>query len=184
MLRVARWLVASALLPGCGGQTQAQVASTPDSGNSPDVGTDDAPGSGVPDGACHSSADCDESHFQGCFGPSGCQGGCESLPACTEDSQCDAGTVCQGPLQGGCVMEGDLNCAPPCTRDSDCSLYTQHCSGGHCGPIPCDKCPSYLSCANGACAARACTSDADCPGGYCVNGTCMGTLGTCSGECG
>lgn len=180
MLRMTRWLAASAFLLGCGGQTQAPVGSTPDSGHRPDAG----PGTRVPDGSCRTTADCDESQFQGCFGPSGCQGGCESLPSCTEDSQCDAGTVCQGPMQGSCVMEGDLNCAPPCTSDGDCALPTQQCSGGHCAPIPCDQCPPYLSCTNGACAAKACTSDADCPGGYCVNATCMGTLGTCSGECG
>jgi hypothetical protein len=180
---MTRWLVVSALVSSCGGLAQGPMASTPDSGSS-DTGSDAAPDTNLPDGACHSNADCDESLYQACFGPSGCQGGCEESPTCLQDSQCDAGTVCQGPIRGSCRAESDLICAPPCRSDGDCSNYTQQCSGGHCAPIPCDKCPSYLSCANGTCAARSCTSDANCPGGYCVNSACRGTLGTCSGPCG
>ena len=78
--------------------------------------------------------------------------------------------------------DGGTFCFPPCTADGDCN-YWQACVSGHCDGLPCAKCPTYLSCASGACAPTSCMSDADCPGGYCVDNACLGSLGSCTAPC-
>jgi hypothetical protein len=146
-----------------------------------------APDAGLPDGACRSDNDC-SGGFTLCVGAyyPGCL--CESALGCASDSDCDAGDVCRGgtPLLSACLTGGadsGMICAPPCRTSSDCFYWEECLPNGHCQPLPCDKCPSYLSCPGASCQAKACTSDGDCPGGYCVDDTCQGQLGTCQGEC-
>jgi hypothetical protein len=141
---------------------------------------------GLPDGACRSNADCPQSGnfaFTTCAGPAGAGGCvCEELPSCTDDSQCDAGAFCTSDAGvPACHGPGSF-CFPECHSARDCQ-YWQACTGGRCVAMPCDQCPSYLSCGSGACAPKSCAGDGDCPGGYCVDSTCSGTLGTCVPEC-
>jgi hypothetical protein len=151
-----------------------------------DAQEEDAGGadSGLPDGACLSNADC-PGDFMYCASPysGGCV--CEQIPACTVDSECDGGEVCRnGPDVVGCSLGDGMSdfCAPPCAGDDQC-YYWQECTGGHCLALPCDRCPTYLSCGAAGCARKACTTPADCPGGLCVSGQCLGAPGTCTPGC-
>jgi hypothetical protein len=144
--------------------------------------------------ACRSSLDCSGQFLPGegdyCSGPYEgydlCL--CEQVPTCTMDSECDRGSVCREDpfVNPECLMrEGDsgLVCTTPCTIDSQCAPTDKCEDGGHCLPRTCGQCPSYFSCASGACVIPNCSTDANCPGGYCVNGTCAGLLGVCKGSC-
>jgi hypothetical protein len=145
--------------------------------------------------ACRSNSDCpgpsSSSAGYSCLGPYefsfGCA--CEPIVGCTMDSECDGGSVCREDptITPNCLMRGGgdsgLVCSTPCTTDSQCAPTDKCEHGGHCLPRTCDECPSYFSCAAGACNIPNCSKDTDCPGGYCVFGSCAGALGICERNC-
>lgn len=160
----------------CGGTTLASA----DAGTGPDA----APDSGDDSRGCHSTDDCTGQPGTTCEGPYGTGGCvCQTAPSCTEDSQCDAGTVCGHILEGVCQGYESLHCFAPCTSDSECTPTDACSSDGHCEPRTCANCPSYFTCSNDICLEPSCTTDSQCPGGFCVNGSCAVSLGMCTPEC-
>jgi hypothetical protein len=153
---------------------------------------------GVVPGACRTDADCPAEHrgINGggfvaytCIGPSvrvRCGphiGG--PAPACSVDSQCNAGQICRPDPTVPTGRNGpSAFCVEACAADLDCTA-TETCeSSGHCRPRSCAECPSYFACTNGSCIVPTCTADSDCPGGgYCVNTRCAGSLGSCELSC-
>jgi hypothetical protein len=159
---------------------------TPVSTSTPSGPPDSGPttsSSPPPQGSCHTAADCPP--YNNCLGPISDESICIAVEGCTNNSQCDDGTICStgsGPQPSG--GGGGKGCRPPCQSAEDCNYWESCQSDGTCKALPCAQCPAYLSCTQGACAAKACESDSDCPGAYCVDQTCFATLGTCEAECG
>jgi hypothetical protein len=88
--------------------------------------------------------------------PGGCCPGLTCVSACTTDSQCLEGYVC----------DPDHHCrAQTCSSDGDCGPNFVCPPTGGKGPAHCQRKPCALA--------------ADCPLGYCVEGACYGSLGTC-----
>ena len=160
-------------------------AATPDAHATHDAAASKDTGTGLPDGACRLASDCpDMTSF--CGGPVTAASLCLAEEPCGifDGGICPQGEVCSTG-SGAQTEDGGLACRPPCGSNDDCN-YWEACdtSTGLCGPLSCDKCPSYLSCTTGSCAPKACNTDSQCPGGFCVDNTCFATLGSCEGECG
>jgi hypothetical protein len=184
--RLASSLTLLLCLAGCGSVATAHTdagAVKADARSGSDAGSPDA-------GGCRKDTDCPmASDGQLCIGPVApfAIAACEDTPSCTEDSSCDGGVCETAAVTGGpdqCNGGGSSFCQSPCQTSTDCNYWTECNTNGHCVPLACDKCPSYLSCSGGQCAPKSCGSDADCKGGFCVDDTCMGTLGTCAGPFG
>jgi hypothetical protein len=190
-IHVALFLLLAAL-PACGdvahGGTNMDAGSSHAADATP--AKHDAGGS-LPDGSCRNNADCpNEANGQLCIGPSGpiTFAACSEGTPCTADTQCDAGNVCMtSAVTGGpslCNEGSGAFCQPKC-QTGGCNYWaTCDTSTGHCNALPCNMCPSYLSCANGQCGPESCKKDSDCSGGYCVDGECLGQLGYCGGPYG
>jgi hypothetical protein len=120
-----------------------------------------------------------------CYGPISPASICVEMAGCTSNEDCVnyKGTVCSTGA-GAQAADGGPSCRPPCTSNDDCNYWESCQTDGICQPLPCETCPSYLSCTGGKCGPKSCTTDADCPGAYCVDDTCFATLGTCGGACG
>jgi hypothetical protein len=147
---------------------------------------------GADGAACRSDNDCDVPSYFYCIGPynyfaAPCGCSLDSV-VCTEDSQCDAGTVCRSAVfvgnGGNCPGYETLVCQAPCTSDGDCAPTDSCTADGHCAHRTSAECPSYFSFSNGTCTDPSCSSDTDCPGGFCVNGGCAVSLGACTIPCG
>lgn len=186
---------ATFLAVACGGKVQKGDQDGGAGGGEMSPASDSDPASDAGAIACRSNSDCpgqgnfDEGYS--CLGPYepgfGC--GCGPVVGCTMDSECDGGSVCREDpsITPNCLMRGGgysgLVCATPCTTDSQCAPTDKCEHGGHCLPRTCAECPSYFSCATGACVIPNCSTDTDCHGGYCVLGTCAGSLGVCERNC-
>jgi hypothetical protein len=187
-------------LPGCGGKVETDGSSPPptaDGGSdaiapsSSDGGRSDAVSPPSSDGAvpCHTSMDCPGSPSSPisdvCYGPISPESICLAAAGCTSNQDCVnyKGTVCSTG-SGAEAEDGGPTCRPPCTSNGDCNYWESCQTDGTCQPLPCESCPSYLSCTGDKCGPKSCNTDADCPGAYCVDNTCFATLGTCGGACG
>jgi hypothetical protein len=190
------WLPLCVLVASCGCGGEANLG-TGKVDASPEASSDDGPTGDAGPIECRSNSDCSNPscYLKGYY----CQGpyyavtcacpGIVAMSACTMDSQCDGGSVCREDRSvHDCLISEGLDggatiCAAPCTSDSECAPTDRCEDHGHCVPRTCAECPSYFSCAIGACVIPSCSRDSDCPGGYCVNGSCGSALGVCKHNC-
>jgi hypothetical protein len=184
----AAWMA----LAACGGKVEDVSRHAP-GGSSPSPTPSASGPSSTPGGStssstpgCRSASDCPGSEDPGaiCTGPISPASLCARFPSCSSNAECTAdGDVCSTGA-GAQAADGGPACRPPCTSGADCNYWESCQPDGTCQPLSCDRCPSYLTCSNGACGPKACEKDSECSGGYCVDETCYGTLGTCSPGCG
>jgi hypothetical protein len=172
-------LLALLSLTACGGKAVTDGSSPPPADGGPPTGDGAVP--------CRTSMDCPDSPPLPavCYGPISPASICVEMAGCTSNEDCVnyKGTVCSTGA-GAQAADGGPSCRPPCTSNDDCNYWESCQTDGICQPLPCETCPSYLSCTGGKCGPKSCTTDADCPGAYCVDDTCFATLGTCGGACG
>jgi hypothetical protein len=133
-------------------------------------------------GPCRSTDDCALAAI--CFAP-GATIRCGNDPgavACTDDSGCPTGQICdRNDCEGGAQQ-----CFPGCTSDAGCGEGEICGATGHCEPRPCSAsagdCPIGFACDEGAavCQRVSCTGDGDCPSStVCVTSGCYSGPGQC-----
>ncbi len=137
----------------------------------------------LPEGACRTANDCDDSEtctWPGtvqCGGATGCALNGE---ACVDDPSCggtpESPQIC---VQDPCCGMGV--CRPGCLTDMECGLAQRCGDDARCTAASCDlqnPCPANYGCAANICGPVACTGDAECDD-YCVFGFCSAVLGIC-----
>jgi len=142
-----------------------------------------------PEGMCRSATDCAVYEVCHATGDPPLCGMCAMREnPCTEDAECEDGTVCD--YQRGTEecprCDPGKECVPPCADDGECPEGQLCHETGHCVDLTCSSardCPALFVCKPGdpsVCRRATCQDQAPCPsGGRCVNDQCWQDFGTC-----
>ena len=192
-LNDAMWVVV--FVSACGGRTsgesgdsgsRASDADAHDAGPAVDADVDSE--ASPLGGPCDTYKECPTPAV--CLPPGGFYG-CGYCPppmsACSTDSTCTPGYVCESFQCNVDSCQSGQDCVRGCTSDADCSIGQGCGVDHHCVATPCTsdaECPPNFACDGIACQRKTCSSDTDCTGA-CVSysparsSTCWSGPGTC-----